>query len=220
LRIRGGSLVQRWSNSLRKWLIFLSLASVLVRATPAQTDPTESRAGDLQIGGGYSYAQPDYGTKNLSGFNFYGTFDFRDFLGLEANFHQVSSGDASKIYERTYEVGPRLVRHFGRYGPYAKLLLGRGVFNYPPDCLDKTTFLPTSCSSSNVDPSTTGAAANLAYNEIAAGFGVDIDITRRINARLDYEYQDWLGFTPNGLTPQVYSVGVAYHFGGGYLSVR
>jgi opacity protein-like surface antigen len=203
-----------------KSLIFHCLTYAATCTGFAQTDATETRAGDLQIGAGFSYAQPDYGPKNLSGFNLYATFDFKEWAGIEASFHQVNAGDASKIYERTYEIGPRVVHHFGRYAPYAKILFGRGVFNYPPDCLDKTTFLPTSCTSANVDPTTTGAAANLAYNEFAGGAGVDIDITRRINARLDYEYQDWFGFTPTSLTPQVYSVGVAYHFGGGNLSVR
>jgi opacity protein-like surface antigen len=211
---------------LKKWrsLSFAVCALSLVYASslPAlgQVDATEIRVGDLQAGGGFSYATPDYGPQNLSGFNFYATFDFREWLGIEADFHQVNSGTASKIYERTYEIGPRVVRHYGRFAPYAKVLIGRGVFNYPPDCLDRTTFLPTSCNSPNVDPSTTGASANLAYNEVAFGVGVDVNVTRRINARLDYEYQDWFGFTPSGLTPQVYSVGVAYHFGGGKLSVR
>jgi opacity protein-like surface antigen len=206
--------------SLKKALLILALVAANACAAFAQSDSTISRAGDLQLGGGFSSIKPDYGTKTLSGFNIYATFDFKSWLGIEADFHHASEHDSSLLYERTYEIGPRFFRRYGRFTPYAKALIGRGVFNYPPRCLDKTTFQVTSCTSPNVDPDTTGSAANLAYNMFALGGGVDVRIAPRINARADYEYQDWSSFTPNGLSPQVYSFGVAYHFGGGNLSSR
>ncbi|MEO6922923.1 MAG: porin family protein [Bryocella sp.] len=206
---------------MKRFLALLVFVCLCGLPAMAQRDATTSRAGDLQVGGGFSIAQPDYGPSNLQGFNLYTTFDFRDWLGVEASFHNTTAGDGTKIYERTYEIGPRVVYQLSRsLRPYAKVLVGRGVFNYPPDCLDKTTHQQTSCGSPNVDPSTTGASANLAYNEFAMGAGVDFAVHRHINIRLDYEYQHWLSFQPHGLTPQVLSIGVAYHFTSGDLSIR
>jgi hypothetical protein len=75
-------------------------------------------------------------------------------------------------------------------------MYGRGVFNYPPVFGDPKT----------------GPAANLAYNLGAIGAGVDYRVLPGMNARVDYEYQRWLGFPPNGLSPWIFSVGVAYRF--------
>ena len=37
------------------------------------------------------------------------------------------SGYAEGIYERTYEIGPRYVLHYGRFAPYGKVMYGRRV---------------------------------------------------------------------------------------------
>jgi len=100
-----------------------------------------------------------------------------------------SAGD-----QRTYEIGPRYVLRHDRWAPYAKVMYGRGVFNYPPV---------------NGDPKI-GPAANLAYNIIAIGGGVDYHVIPTFNVRAEYEYQQWLSFPPNGLTPKIFSIGVAY----------
>jgi opacity protein-like surface antigen len=56
------------------------------------------------------------------------------------------------------------------------------------------------------------SAANLAYNIFAIGGGLDYYVLPRINVRAEYEYQQWLSFPPNGLTPKIFSVGAAYRF--------
>jgi hypothetical protein len=33
-----------------------------------------------------------------------------------------------------------------------------------------------------------------------------------LNARVDYEYQRWISFPPNGLSPWIVSIGAAYRF--------
>ncbi len=162
----------------------------------AQGNSTISRIGDLQVGGGYTSANSDYLSNRINGYTFYGDFDFFCHLGVEADFHQVRDSGSSKVYERTYEVGVRYVRHYGRLGPYAKIIIGRGVFNYPQN------------------------EANLAYNMYGLGGGIDIAILPRINVRGDYEYQNWSSFKPNGLTPQLITIGVAYHFPSGHLSAH
>ena len=180
---------------MKKLVFALTLLSAGSCAAFAQGNSTISRIGDLQLGGGYTSASSDYLNPRIKGYAFYGDFDFFHHLGVEADFHQV--GDSpSKVYERTYEVGVRYVRHYGRLGPYAKFMIGRGVFNYPEN------------------------EANLAYNMYGLGGGMDIAILPRINIRGDYEYQSWSSFKPNGLTPQLITIGVAYHFSSGKLSVR
>jgi opacity protein-like surface antigen len=167
----------------------------------AQALPTASSAGVLQVGGEFNYANSDYVPQKIKGGGAYIGFDFKYHYGIEAEFHQINDSDpTTQIYERTYEIGPRYVLHFGRIEPYAKVMYGRGVFNYP------------------IVPSLTpggppqGNAANLAYNIAAAGIGVDYRLLRSVNVRVEYEFQKWFGFPPNGLSPQVLGIGAAYRF--------
>src|SRR5271155_2205249 len=123
-----------------------------------QARPTATSAGVLQAGGEFNYADSDYVPQKIIGGGAYVGFDFKYHWGIEAEFHQINDSDPiSHIYERTYEIGPRYVLHFGRIEPYVKVLYGRGVFNYPPVFGDPGG----------------GAAANLAYNIAAVGVGAD-----------------------------------------------
>jgi hypothetical protein len=160
-----------------------------------QAKPAASRSGDLQVGAGFTTASPDYGTDRIRGFAFYGDFDFRPHIGLEVDFHQLNS-PKTDIYERSYEVGGRYFRRYGRSGafkPYGKVLYGRGVFNFPLN------------------------EANLAYNMLAFGGGLDYELTNRINLRGEFEYQHWFSGLqlPDGLTPTLVTFGAAYHFPAG-----
>jgi hypothetical protein len=176
------------------FLIALALAAAYCRAAAGQALPTATRAGDLQVGVGYSSANSDYIPARVQGFALYSSFDFLNHFGVEVDFHQLnqSGGD---LYERTYEAGGRYIRHWGRATPYIKGLFGRGVLNYPNNY------------------------ANLAYNMAVGGGGMDIGVHKRFNIRLDAEYQTWFSGAgiPNGLTPLVLTGGVAYHFGPGKL---
>ena len=194
-----GTLTKLSTNTLLRLALaaLISLLSLAAPALHAQALPTATSDGILQIGGMFSLVNSDYVPYKLKGYGFYVTFDFRAHLGLEAEFRQANdSNPASAIYERTYEIGPRYVRRYGRLSPYAKLLYGRGVFNYPPVFGDPNG----------------GPAANLAYNLGAAGAGLDYRLLRSVNLRADFEYQYWLNFPPNNLTPSMFSIGAAYHF--------
>lgn len=160
-----------------------------------QAKPTASRAGDLQIGGGFSSAASDYGAR-YNGFLGYFDFDFRQHFGIEGEFHFVKQSNAP-MYEKTYEIGGRYVRQYGNFAPYAKVMIGRGVFNFPP--------CPPPADQNK-------ACANLAYNMAALGAGTDYKLRPWLNLRGDFEYQTWPGFPPGGLTPILVSVGAAYHF--------
>ena len=187
--------------------VFLTLALLALSTSAAhgQAAYTAKRAGDLQAGLGFSYARSDYGQPpSLRGGTFYASFDFKPHFGVEVDFHQLNAPssstpanqtDYSKVYNRDYEVGGRYVRHYGILNPYARLMYGRGVFNYPSD------------------------VANLAYNMGVIGVGVDVNVTQRVNVRADYEYQQWYSFhgqvfnsASSILSPQGITIGAAYHF--------
>jgi hypothetical protein len=165
----------------------------------AQATPTASAAGALQIGAMFNVANPDYRPQKFKGYGFYTTYDFKYHVGIEGGFHQVNDPNTTEgIYERTYEIGPRYVLRYGRYNPYAKLMYGRGVFNYP-NLVDGVSNKPV-------------PTANLAYNIGVIGAGLDYRVLAGMNVRADFEYQQWFGFPPNGLSPMVLGFGVAYRF--------
>ena len=186
---------------LPRILIVLSLLAGAPRLF-AQASATASRAGDLLIGAGYTSAESDYGSR-FTGFAIYGDFDFTRHFGIEGSFHKVSQGSGSTLYEKTYEIGGRYFRTYGPLIPYVKIMAGRGVFNYPP-------YPPPSPQDQ--------ASANLAYNLFAGGLGADIKVRRWLYIRGDFEYQKWPGFKGtvdgpiNGLTPELFTFGAAYHF--------
>ncbi len=179
-------------------LLFIWALHCLGTVLYAQAEPAaRGRSVNMQFGSTLNLANPDYGSDTLKGFGFYVTSDFARHLGIEAEFHQLDDpGGKDGIYERSFEIGPRYVWHVGRLSPYGKFMFGRGVFNFPP---------------SPQNPSA-GSVANLAYNMWAAGAGADYRVKPSVNFRVDYEFQHWIGFPPNGLSPRVFGVGVAYHF--------
>jgi opacity protein-like surface antigen len=174
-------------------LLFSAFAGV---SAQAQALYTASRAGDLQIGLSYSSANANYEYvhNRIAGIGFYTDFDFKEHFGVDLTFHQLDDPN-SAVYQRSYEVGGRYIRHYGndRFNPYARISIGRGVQNFPDN------------------------VANLAYNLIAAAGGLDISLHKRVNLRIEYEYQDWLDAPGASLTlnPSMVTLGVAYHFSGG-----
>jgi hypothetical protein len=171
-------------------IVAISAACCIPRSAQAQIRETASRAGDLQLGGGFVFATSGYNFTpiHLVGGAFYTTFDKRTHWGGEFNFRQNRSTADSTVYERTYEVGPRIFLARGPLIPYAKVLYGRGIYNF----------------SHNV--------ANVAYNVYTVGGGADLQLRRSLNLRVDYEYQTWAGFPLGDLHPNVITIGVAYHF--------
>jgi hypothetical protein len=170
--------------------LVLLLAFSLPASARAQSMPTASRTGDIQFGGGFALGNSTYNFNKLSltGGTAYATFDKQEHWGFEAGFHQVKPSSDPTIYERTYEVGPRVFFHRGRLAPYGKVLIGRGVYNFP----------------NNI--------ANIAYNLYTVVGGADFSLTPTINLRADYELQDWLSFPLATLRPNLFTIGAAYHF--------
>ena len=155
-----------------------------------QAVPTASRTGDVQIGAGYSIAKPDYVQQTFPGFAAYADFDFRPHIGVEGEFHQVYSTNGDQSYERTYAIGGRYFRTYGALVPYVKAMVGRGDFNYP------------------------FGQTELGYNLFAAGVGADFKLGPWLRVRGEYEFQKWSSFPNGGFTPQIVTIGAAYHFAG------
>lgn len=178
-------------------IFLLSIVLFCANASAQHTAYTAVRQGDLQLGGGFSYAltrdsgdsyaiQTGYSNEHITGFKLYGNYDFKTHFGIEADVNQLNGKNS--VYERTYEIGPRYVLRYDRWDPYVRVMYGRGVFNFPQNI------------------------ANLAYNIGVVGGGVDYHLSTHINLRADYEYQKWFGFPPHDLTPSILSIGAAYHF--------
>lgn len=170
----------------------LALAFLLGGATAlfGQAGPTASRAGDAQIGIGYTLGNPDYGSQTFQGFAAYADFDFRPHLGVEAEFHQIDNTGSYQSYQRTYAVGARYLRTYGPLVPYVRAMIGRGDYEYPY------------------------AETIEGYTLYAGGAGADFKLGEYLRLRADYEFQKWASFPNSGLTPQLVTIGVAYHFAG------
>lgn len=174
---------------LTRIIVFITLLGT-ASVVHAQARPAGERAGDLKIGGGFSTANSDYGDR-YNGGAAYVNYDFLPHIGVEGEFHFVK--DPNDLYEKTYEVGGRYFHPYKRrWVPYAKGMYGRGVFNFPPLA--------------------DGFRANLAYNLIAGGIGVDYKAKPWLYVRADWEYQHWFGFQGSSLTPSILTIGAAYRF--------
>jgi hypothetical protein len=174
------------------------LLSLVAPFATGQAAPTAERRLNVQVGGTFSLADPGvpknasvlYGRSSLSGGGIYTTLDPHHRFGLELGARQLF-GDS--VSERTYLAGPRYFKPYGHYVPYGKVLVGRGKFKFP----------------NNI--------GTLSLTAVSFGGGIDYRVNPAVNVRGDYEYQQWLGFAnnvhnfPGSLTPQVFSVGIAYH---------
>ena len=178
---------------LRQFLASLIFASLSI-AVHAQADHAAERLAVVQVGGGVSLVQPDYENSSIKGYSIYGDFDFSPHFGIEGDIHMATVITPNDIGESSYLIGPRYVFHRGRFHPYAKALLGVGVFTFEP------VYVSSSSSSST-------------HKMYAFGGGLDIAVKRHLNVRaIDMEYQRWPGFGPSGLTPLAFTVGAAYSF--------
>jgi opacity protein-like surface antigen len=169
----------------------LAAAVVFTSTALAQALPTAVAKGTLQIGGGWSYVQPDYGQKAIQGATVFADYDFRRHLGLEAEYHYISLITPTDLGENSYLIGPRFVLPRNRYSLYAKVVAGIGDINIQEAA----------------DNPQGGAGKYLAY---AIGAGIDYRVTTHIIARADFEYQHWSYLT--GLTPSGVTLGAAYRF--------
>jgi opacity protein-like surface antigen len=187
-------------HSLAKTLILIGMLGG-APIIHAQAAPAATRSEDFKVGAGFTSLNSDYLPSRFNGVAAYADFDFTHHFGVEAEFHFANDSSGSGEYEKTYEIGGRYHRTYGRFLPYAKVLVGRGVYNftqpYRPTLSSPTAYLPV---------------ANLAYNLVAGGAGVDYRLLHHVYLRGDWEYQRWFNFQGSSLSPNLLTVGAAYHF--------
>lgn len=187
-----------------------TLAALSPSAHGQTAAPTATKLADLQVGGGFVWANSDYVPNDIGGFGLYADYDIRGHYGIEADFHQVRDPNPDPLVpsnhfsERTYEIGGRYVRHYdqGRFAPYGKALFGRGVVNFRAH----QRFVPGGLETYIDD---------IGYNMVSLGGGLDYRLTGRVNLRGDFEYQHLFAHDselPNGLSPRIFTIGAAYHF--------
>lgn len=172
-----------------------SLAGVLSLTSigSAQALPTATGHGGLQAGLGFTLAQPDYGQKNIEGFTAFADLDLTPHIGIDADIHYVALDTPTDIAENTYVLGPRYTFRKGRFIPYVKVVAGVGAL-----VIQETQDNPGRYSGT--------------YFMYGFGGGLDIVATHHFIVRaIDFEAQRWPGLG-NGLTPTVYTAGVAYRF--------
>ncbi len=211
--------------------LILALAVLLTSSHFAlgQAVPTATRRGALQAGVDFVADYPDYTNSKYYGYGAFVDLDLWEHFGAEFNFRQANdittklnntgsqelsarSGHVPS-YERSFEIGARYYRQYKRYNPYVRASIGRGDFEYPP--------LPPP-SDQSVSQGTLG------YYLVSGATGLDYSISQHFTVRADFEYQRWFNGTtspgsspnninglPRGLTPILYSGGIAYRFGYG-----
>lgn len=198
---------------MKRTVLILAMLTACSSFALGQAQPGATRVGDLQVGGTFTFANPDYTPQNALGYGIYAAFDIKTHWGAELDFHQISIQQHSPSKETTFEYGIRYHRTYGRYNPYLKVMAGRGTFTSIPGFYQGNS--------------------SYGYNLLAFGAGVDAEVTRRFNLRLGADYQDWFTGSvtgsptcggpgtsvclPHGLTPFLFELGVAYHFTGGSL---
>lgn len=167
----------------------LSAAWLLAAAGAAggQALPTATGPGAyVTVGGTYSSFQADYGQQRIGGASVYVDSNFIWRYGLETEARRM---DYPKFGERESTLLSGLRWTFRPKGlmPYAKLLVGGGRFDFPYGYGYGNYFV------------------------IAPGAGVDLRVGTRVRVRLvDFEYQEWPGFTYGALHPYGVSVGISY----------
>ena len=184
----------------RSVAIFFSGLTVAA-AVHAQALPSATGGGlNIQVGAGVSIAEPDYGDKNVKGVSFFGNVDLPIGLGLDVEYHDTNIVTPLDLGESSFMGGLRYGHLTHRFYPYGKVLAGVGTLSF------QQGYYVTSSSST--------------HGAYAFGGGLDYRLKRHIVIRpIDVEYQKWT-YQPNGLTPLVFTFGVAYRFGTDVVTYR
>jgi hypothetical protein len=185
---------------VKRNLLILALLTACSTFAFGQAAPDATRAGDLQVGGTFTFGYPDYSPQKSFGGGAFAAFDFKPTWGGEFAFHEIGIDAHSGAREMSYALGPRYHRTYGRYNPYIKGLGGRGSFTPNSEFIE-------------------APKGSQSYWAVIGGAGLDYQINFRFNIRAEVEYQRWFSNAtsslPHGLTPIIYNFGFAYHFSGG-----
>lgn len=150
-------------------------------------------AGVWQIGAGFSFGPPDYSLPYVKGFTVNASYDINEHSGLLVEAHFMNIFTPQLVAESSYMAGARYGITRDRFHPYVKALVGIGLFQ--PKAGFKGTPVP------------------LSYEVFAAGGGLEYRVSDHLTVQaMDFEYQGWPAFQPNGLTPWILTTGISHRF--------
>jgi hypothetical protein len=174
-------------------VLLLAVCLGLGRPAHAQVVPSAYRDTiRLSAGGTASGYQLGYGDLKIGGASAFVDIDNLHHFGIEGEarwlrFHLADDqkGPAADEHASTYLIGPRYSRYYGKFQPYAKVLVGLGQFNYPYNYAKESDLV------------------------VAPGGGFDYRLTRRIRFRaVDFEYQFWPQFNYGRMSSYGISTGL------------
>jgi hypothetical protein len=142
----------------------------------------------VSVGVTASGFESDYGQRLLGGASVFLDANIYRRIGVEVEARQSRFHTDEDLRESTYLVGPKISTHGRTWRPYAKLLVGRGEFNFPFDYATGSSVV------------------------VAPGAGLDWRVAHsRVMVRIiDFEYQDWPQFTYGAIHPYGASAGVSF----------
>jgi hypothetical protein len=177
------------AKMLRLIAFCLVMIAALVsgRGADAQALPTGSGPGAYVIvGGTYSGFESDYGAQKIGGASVYIDTNFIWRYGIETEARRVYYPNFGER-QSTLLAGPRWSFRPAGFVPYVKVLAGGGRFDFPYGFGYGNYFV------------------------VAPGAGVDLTLGRKVRVRLiDFEYQEWPGFTFGAIHPYGVSAGISY----------
>ncbi len=140
----------------------------------------------LSVGAAVSGFTLQYGDRKILGIAAWVDADTIRRFGFEGEVRRLEYHQTANVHAETYLAGVRYHLNRGRMQPYVKALGGYGHFNF----------------------SYNYATGN--YFVVAGGGGLDYRLSRRWDARADFEYQEWPQFTFGAMNSIGATIGVRY----------
>jgi opacity protein-like surface antigen len=175
----------------KRLLLFFACALAATAAAKGQVAPAVTYPKySFQLGGEFSIYKPDYGPQNLYGFGAYADLDFHRWIGIEAESRALFLNKyGGKLQTYTGGGGPRIFYRYGKFTPYAKVVVEFGSITFPNHTFDHATMVL-----------------------YGIGGGLDYNLSHRVSVRGEFQWQRWPDFLNNGLTPYGFNIGAAYRF--------
>ena len=172
-------------NRILGTLVLLAASTGIARAQAIYT--ADGPGSYTAVGGTYSLYQSGYGQAHASGASAFIDAHLYRRIGLEVKANWLSLPTDNGTRERTYLVGPKLALKGRTIRPYARILAGRGEFDFP------------------------FGYAKGSYLVLAPGGGLDwrVHNSRLILRLIDVEYQVWHSFSYGSLHPYGISTGLS-----------
>jgi hypothetical protein len=170
---------------------FLALPLIVSHTAHAQALPTATGPGTYVIvGGTLSDFESDYGKQAITGGSVYVDSNLYWRSGIETEARRITYPNFGES-QLTLLSGPRWSFRAKGLVPYVKLLAGGGRFEFPY------------------------GYGHGDYFVVAPGAGLDLRVGQKVRVRLvDFEYQEWPGFTFGPVHPYGVSAGISFQLWG------